>query len=102
MAFIMRGPRGGVRGVVVIRPEAGAMLIENVAVHPRYQRHGLGSRLMQFAEDRARASGLGELLLITNPIMTRSVAFYERLGFAEVDRHTAEGFERVFMRKALA
>jgi ribosomal protein S18 acetylase RimI-like enzyme len=78
------------------------MLIENVAVHPRHQHRGVGSRLMNFAEYRARAAGLAELLLITNPIMTNSVAFYDGLGYIEVDRHTAEGFERVFMRKTLS
>jgi ribosomal protein S18 acetylase RimI-like enzyme len=102
MAYVLRGPRRGVRGVLVIRPEAGAMLIDNVAIHPHYQRRVLGRRLMTFAEDRARAAGLRELLLFTNELMTENIEYYQRLGYTEVERRTDEGFRRVFLRKVLS
>jgi hypothetical protein len=37
--YVLRGGRGGrARGVLVMRPEEGAMLIDYIAVHPRYHR----------------------------------------------------------------
>jgi ribosomal protein S18 acetylase RimI-like enzyme len=91
----------GVRGVLVIMQEPRALFVENVAVHPRYQRAGLGRALMAFAEAEARTAGLRELRLYTNAQMTENIAFYARLGFDETDRRLDHGFQRVFMRKLL-
>jgi ribosomal protein S18 acetylase RimI-like enzyme len=88
-------------GVIVLWPTDGAMFIENVAVHPRYQGQGLGRRLMAFAEDQANATNIAEVRLYTNQAMTENVAFYVRLGFEEIDRRTDEGYRRVFLRKRL-
>jgi hypothetical protein len=33
--------------------------------------------------------------------MTRNIALYARLGYAEVERRAEHGFARVFMRKRL-
>jgi GNAT superfamily N-acetyltransferase len=48
----------GVAGVLVLRPQPPALLVENVAVVPDRQGHGLGRALMAFAEEHARAEGL--------------------------------------------
>ena len=102
VVHVLPEPTGsGVRGVIVLIPLAGAMLVENVAVHPRYQRRGLGRRLMSFAEDQARAAGLREMSLYTNKAMTENVALYKHLGYVEVARKEEAGFRRVYMRKAL-
>jgi ribosomal protein S18 acetylase RimI-like enzyme len=101
--YILRGGLGGrARGILVMHSEADAMLIEYVAVHPRYHRRGLGRRLMLFAEKTARAAGLRELLLHTNELMADNIRFYKRLGYKEVGRRIDGGFGRVFMRKELA
>src|ERR1700694_5210141 len=39
-------------GLIVIRAEEGALFIENVAVQPAQQGHGLGHQFMAFAEGR--------------------------------------------------
>ncbi|MGH2517236.1 MAG: GNAT family N-acetyltransferase, partial [Ktedonobacterales bacterium] len=92
----------GVRGVLVMELVDGALFIENVAVHPRYQGHGLGRRLMAYAEARARTRGSNEIRLYTNERMTENLAFYARLGFEEVDRRMDAGYRRVFLRKTLS
>jgi ribosomal protein S18 acetylase RimI-like enzyme len=101
LVYVLADPGGTVRGVLVMLHEQHALFIENIAVHPRYQRAGLGRSLMAFAEAQARTAGLRELRLYTNVLMTENIAFYQRLGFEETDRRLDHGFQRVFMRKLL-
>ena len=89
----------GVAGVLVLRPQPPALLLENVAVAPDRQGEGLGRALMAFAEDRARAEGLAEVVLYTNERMTENLRFYPALGYAETGRAMQDGFARVFFRK---
>ena len=56
---------------------------------------------MAFAEQYARERGLRELRLYTNKVMVENLAFYQRLGFVEVERRVDDGYHRVFMRKSL-
>jgi GNAT superfamily N-acetyltransferase len=91
----------GVAGVLVARPQPPALLVENVAVAPGHQGQGLGRRLMAFAEEHARAVGLGGIVLYTNERMTENLRFYPALGFTETGRGTQDGFARVFYRKLL-
>jgi GNAT superfamily N-acetyltransferase len=88
-------------GLVVLIPEARAMLLDNVAVHPRAQGRGFGVRLIAFAEQRARAASLPVLRLYTQDIMTENLALYSRLGFVETHRGTEIGLNRVYMTKTL-
>ena len=91
-----------IAGALVIEAQNRALFIENVAVDPAFQGQGLGRRLMAFAEQCAREHGLRELRLYTNEVMVENLAFYQRLGFEEVERHVDEGYRRVFLRKSLA
>ncbi|QIN80668.1 GNAT family N-acetyltransferase [Rubrobacter marinus] len=90
-----------VAGVLVLRPLEDAVLVENVAVRPSYQGSGLGRELMRFAEEFAHESGAREIHLYTNERMTENIAFYERLGYREIERRLDDGYRRVFMRKEL-
>jgi GNAT superfamily N-acetyltransferase len=91
----------GVAGVLVLRPQPPALLLENVAVAPDRQGEGLGRALVAFAEDRARAQGLAEVVLYTNERMTENLRFYPALGYVEAGRASQDGFARVFFRKAV-
>lgn len=90
---------GEVCGVLVLKPAERHMLIENVAVNPDYQGRGLGQKLMRFAEQQAAESGLREVWLYTNELMTENIAFYGWLGYEEVERRSGEYYRRVYMRK---
>lgn len=90
-----------VAGVLVLRPQPPALLVENVAVAPGFQGRGLGRALMAFADAHARAEGLAEVVLYTNERMTENLRFYPALGFTETGRALQDGFARVFYRKAL-
>ena len=92
---------GAIVGVLVLIPEADAMLLDNIAVSPSAQGRGFGKALMDFAEQQARAAGLPAIRLYTQDIMTENIALYTRLGYGETHRGEAIGLMRVYMRKAL-
>jgi GNAT superfamily N-acetyltransferase len=87
-----------VAGVLVLRPDGDALMVENVAVDPARQGEGLGRALLSFASDQAAVRGMEELRLYTHELMTSNIKLYERLGWEEYDREQ-HGFARVFMRK---
>ena len=88
-------------GVIVLVPELGCLLVENVAVSPAAQGAGNGRRLMEFAEQRAISAGLNRLTLYTNEVMTENIAVYARLGYRETERRAEDGYRRVFMERLL-
>ena len=57
-----------------------------LAVEPALQRAGLGARLVAHVESRATALGAQELALDTSEHATWLIAWYERLGYRQVDR----------------
>lgn len=92
---------GRIAGLVVLVPEPGHLLLENVAVDPARQGRGVGAVLLAFADDRARSLGLPEVRLYTNEAMTENIAYYPRRGYVETHRTEANGFRRVFFAKRL-
>ena len=98
--WLIGGPAEPV-GVIVLIPAGDSLLIENVAVAPAVQGRGFGRDLMDFAERRAAALGLGRLALYTNEVMVENIAIYTRLGYRETERRSEHGYNRVFMEKRL-
>jgi len=90
---------GAIAGLLVLVAYPDHLLIENIAVQPSAQRRGIGSRLLELAEDEARANGLSEIRLYTNEGMTENLAFYPRHGYRETRRAEENGFRRVFFSK---
>jgi GNAT superfamily N-acetyltransferase len=92
---------GELKGVLVLIPEADAMLLDNVAVHPSAQGTGLGRQMMLFAEQTARDAGYKAIRLYTNVMMTENIALYIRAGYVETHRGAEKGLHRVYMTKPL-
>jgi N-acetylglutamate synthase-like GNAT family acetyltransferase len=90
---------GRLAGLVVLVPDH--LLLENVAVDPAQQGRGVGSVLLAFADEHARALGLPEVRLYTNEMMTENLAYYPRRGYVETHRTEEHGFNRVFFTKRL-
>jgi amino-acid N-acetyltransferase len=59
-----------------------AALLRSVAVAPARRGSGVGRRIVEELERRARTSGIGELILLT----TTAREFFERLGYRTADR----------------
>jgi ribosomal protein S18 acetylase RimI-like enzyme len=79
-----------------------ALLIENLAVSPRFQRRGLGTRLMSQAEGLARALGRDRIELYTNKHFCGNVELYLRLGYTILrEEDLGGGTVRVDMGKVI-
>ncbi|GAA4922633.1 ribosomal protein S18 acetylase RimI-like enzyme [Nonomuraea thailandensis] len=92
----------GLEGLIVLVPEEGVLLVDNVAVRPDLHGRGIGRALLAHAEREARRLGLPALRLYTNAKMTANIALYESLGYRETGRQGIEGRSAVLMRKQLS
>lgn len=90
---------GAILGLLVLEDTAEGMLLDNIAAAAPGQ--GVGRRLMAFAEEEARRRGHGRIWLYTHARMVENIALYTRLGYAETHRAMQDGYDRVFMAKAL-
>ena len=54
-------------GNVSIAEYSGIAELRSLAVHPKYQSHGIGSRLIQKCKEEASMRGYSELYAFTNP-----------------------------------
>ena len=100
-------PDGGrLDGALILEHDADATLVWSVSVAPGGQSKGLGRRLLDFAEARARAEGRTRMRLYTNVRFERNCAIYRRFGYAEVREErigeTEPPFVIVHMEKSLA
>lgn len=98
--FVLESDHSVIGTVVLIRKGQG-ILLDNVAVDPAYQGKGYGRRLIECAETEARRQGFAQLDLYTHECMTENIAMYKRLGYAETERRSERGYQRVYMRKQL-
>ena len=64
--------------------------VESVKVKAARRSGGIGARMMEYAEDHARAHGAALLELTSNKTRTAAHRFYERLGFSR----SHEGFKK--------
>lgn len=92
---------GRVAGILVLILKSDGILMDNVAVLPKYQGQGLGHQLIQFAEAFAFEQGYKNLDIYTHELMTENIEMYQRLGYLETERCTKRGYRRVYMRKRL-
>ncbi|MEU6008528.1 GNAT family N-acetyltransferase [Streptomyces sp. NPDC047453] len=100
--FVVREPEGGpVTGLVVIEARADHLFLDSIAVHPDAHGAGVGRRLLEFVDTRARALGLPEVRLYTNALMWENQRIYPRFGYEVVERRVDGPYDRVHYRKRL-
>lgn len=92
---------GQIAALVVMLMEPDAVLLDNIAVDPRWQGQGIGRAILTRVEAEARDGGHRAVRLYTNAVMIENIALYRRLGYRETGRRTEEGLHRVHMRKDL-
>lgn len=73
------------------------------AVLPKYQNQGVGSKLLDFAERRAKELGMKELALDTSESSETLIHFYQLKGYRLVDHHqwNATPYRSVVLSKTL-
>src|SRR5262245_20431947 len=57
------------------------LVVHRLCVDPAYQRNGIGSRLMDFAEEHAKQNAYGSIRLDAYTGNPRAVRLYERRGY---------------------
>lgn len=93
---------GRLAGLVEMILAADHLLIENLAVDPDAQGHGLGTLLLSHAETTARDLSVAEVCLYTNEKFEANIAFYAKRGYAVYEHGSlVSGSVTVFMRKIL-
>lgn len=60
------------------------MVIHRLALHPEWQGRGIGSMLMDHAEDHARQNGFSCIRLDTYTGTPRALAMYARRGYQQI------------------
>ena len=81
-------------------PTGDYLLIENVAVHPAFQRRGFGKRLLKLAEEIAADSDLAGVRLYTNKLFEENIRLYQALGYRVEREEPLNGGIAVHMRKS--
>jgi len=92
-------------GCVFASRQRDSLYVGKLAVRKDRQRHGIGRRLMDAAEEHARDSGLRYLELDTRMELTENHETFAAMGFIKIAEHAHEGYNRptfITMRKRLA
>ncbi|GAC1563087.1 MAG: hypothetical protein NVS2B5_28310 [Beijerinckiaceae bacterium] len=75
-------------GVLILEPRADDMLIWSVASAPDARRRGVGDRMLDAADSRARELGKPRIRLYTGERLVDNIAWYTRRGY-EIERTEA-------------
>ena len=89
----------GLDGALILEFRPDDLLIWSIASHPRARGAGVGRRLLQFAEQRARETRRDALRLYTAKVYEFNVAWYLRSGYAVESEEDYRGRIRVNMIK---
>jgi ribosomal protein S18 acetylase RimI-like enzyme len=68
--------------------DPNSMELERIYIKSEFKRLGLGTVLIQYAEEIAISRGKAYIWLGVWEKNHRAIAFYERMGYEEFDRHT--------------
>ncbi|MCA0918995.1 GNAT family N-acetyltransferase [Pseudooceanicola nanhaiensis] len=100
-ALIYRPDGREVLGLLVLIPQADALMLDNVALAAEAKGKGHGRILLDAVEQIARAMGRDRIRLYTHEKMAANIAIYAARGYVETARITEKGRNRVYMEKAL-
>ena len=91
-----------VLGYISFSPNRDHLFVEAIAVLPELHGHGIGSRLLAFAEQVALRLCLRSVRLFTSGEIAGNLSFYRRRGYHETGRCREDNFSRVFYSKDIA
>jgi len=113
-AFTVYEVQGRIVGVAAFEARRlGVGVVDRVYVLPGFQRKGIGAALLAHIEGCAKAQGIREIVLWTDPKAVWAIAFYKRLDYSDIEpdayyddpmideRVRQHGTELAVLRKAL-
>lgn len=89
------------RGLLVLEKRPKDLLIWSVAASPVAQGQGVGTRLLDFAETRARQLKRSTLRLYTGEKLIQNIAWYQRHGYAVEGREVLADRVLIHMVKTI-
>ena len=100
------GPKPDIAGFIVAQENSKGMgHIITIDTVSKFRRHGLGSFLMQAAEERLKASGCHAIVLEVAVDNAPAIAFYKRLGYfvlKTIPRYYQNRLDALMMAKRFA
>ena len=72
----------GLAGALALEPHPDHLVIWSVSTDPARQNTGIGRRLLEASEARARSLGLDTIRLFTGATLTKNIDWYRRRGYA--------------------
>jgi DNA-binding MarR family transcriptional regulator/GNAT superfamily N-acetyltransferase len=75
--------------------------LKRMWVHDDWRGAGLGSRLLRYLEDQARAFGHRMIRLDTNAALAEAIGMYQRAGYQAIERYSDNPWATHFFEKAL-
>lgn len=92
----------GLVALIEMIPQPDLLFIANIAVSPGHQGFGLGRKLINHAEQRARLSNLTKLTLLTAAAFESNIRLYKSCGFVIKGTEPFMGGTTVHMAKTIA
>ena len=92
---------GRLEAALVLETKDGQFILWSIAVAPDAAGKRLGTRLMQFAEERASGLGHDAVHLYTHARLTERIGWYERLGYQITHYEDLPDRRLAHMRKSL-
>jgi GNAT superfamily N-acetyltransferase len=86
-AWVAADPTGEPAGYLIADPVDGNWHVEQVSVHPRSARRGVGRRLLEHVAGLAAAGDVPALTLTTFEHVPWNAPYYTRCGFRTLDDH---------------
>ena len=83
--WVVRDDAGRPVGAIGLERHGDVGLLRSLVVTPGRRRHGLGRALVHGLEEHAKATGVADLVLLTET----AEEFFRRLGYAVIDRDSA-------------
>jgi [ribosomal protein S18]-alanine N-acetyltransferase len=93
-----------IAGFVLVHIDRKSGHVITIDVHPDYRGTGLGSKLMQKAENRLRASGVADVRLEVAVDNIAAIGFYKRHGYfviKSIPRYYNDSIDALLMHKRL-
>lgn len=98
--FVAEDPATGrVTGLVVLEARDDHLFLDSIAVRPDAHGRGVGRRLLEFVDARARELRLPEVRLYTNAMMWENQRICPRFGYEVVERRVDGPYDRLHYRK---
>ena len=87
-------------GFAVVVHQIDGYWLETIAILPEQQGQGIGKALMVAVDDYIGMFA-ASYQLYTNVVMTEAAAWYNRLGFDQIEIKKIAGYQRIYFQKTL-